>query len=517
MLLKHRPTFPSATLINSSATNRAVRFLFEGVTKGSGKLWLELRYEGITLAKYPVPMNLKPVGEFVEEYSVSQPDDNDQDNDPLPVARAEQTIDAGSNPDKDYILWVHGWNWADWQKKAYGYSTFKRLYWLGFKGTFGIYKWPGTYGLTSALSFDESERHALLAGQGLRRLIAGDSSVTPAITGLTSRGFKVHVYAHSQGCMVTSEALRQIALDGQYQKPVVDSMTFSQAAVSARMYDGSYQEYDDWSGLRNNLIGVPLNVMRFQSIFGLIAYNYFSSCPAKPQWPDLQGHFPYHLERPAIYAQPVYDPYFKPVQDTIKTDSAGNPMMFNFYNPSDYPTGDYGNVTPSNLMEAFSGSWLVDQLIKPFRALSFPVYGERAYKMVYGGGGLSYDEKVLFVHDLNRQDRYCISAWNSPCGEQSGCTDFPIYDLSDTQVKYSMIAYGCAGYSRTLGGRSSSETLDPSSGFGANSQVNLQSDPFFYGPYVMWHGAQFRGMAAAQRGYWKKFLENIGLRQSGAP
>ena len=69
--------------------------------------------------------------------------------------------------------WVHGWNWADWQKKAYGYSTFKRLYWLGYKGTFGIYKWPGTYGMTAALTFDDSERHALLSGEGLKALILG--------------------------------------------------------------------------------------------------------------------------------------------------------------------------------------------------------------------------------------------------------------------------------------------------------------------------------------------------------
>jgi hypothetical protein len=56
-----------------------------------------------------------------------------------------------------------------------------------------------------------------------------------------------------------------------------------------------------------------------------------------------------------------------------------------------------------------------------------------------------------------------------------------------------------------------------SSGFGANSQVNLQGEPFYYGPYVMWHGAQFRGMAAGQREYWKTFLEKIGLRQPGQP
>jgi hypothetical protein len=366
---------------------------------------------------------------------------------------------------------------------------------------------PDIHGLTSALTFDESERHALMSGAGLKNLILG----------LKARGFNVNIYAHSQGCMVTSEALRQIALDESVTKPVVDSMTFSQAAVSARMYDGNYPEYDDWGGLRNNLLGIPINVMRFQSIFGLSAYDYFKDCPVKPQWPDLHGHFPYHLERPGLYPQPLYAPYFQPVPNAIKADAAGNPRMFNFFNQEDYPTGNYSNLTSDNLMGAFSGSWLVDQLIKPFRALSFPIYGERAYKMVYGGVGLSYDEEVLFVHDLNRQDRYCISAWNSPCGEQSGCNDFPIYDLSDPQTKYSMIAYGCAGYSRTLGGHESSHGLDPSSGFGANSQVNLQGEPFYYGPYVMWHGAQFRGMAAGQREYWKTFLEKIGLRQPGQP
>lgn len=501
---------PPEVAVAGGAAQRTLPFLFEGMSRGRGKLWLELRYEGVRLAKYAVPLELKPVGEFVEEYSVLQPDDHDEEHDPLATARTEHALpDPGADGSRDYILWVHGWNWADWEKKAYGYSTFKRLYWLGYKGTFGIYKWPNTYGnvVHIALTFDDSERHALLSGEGLKNLILA----------LKQRGFNVHLYAHSQGCMVTSEALRQIALDESVAKPVVDSMTFSQAAVSARMYDGNYPEYDDWGGLANNVLGIPINVIRLQGIFGLRAYEYFKDCPVKPQWPDLHGHFPFHLENPAKYPQPTYDPYFKPVQNAVQVDAAGSRRMFNFFNEEDYPTGNYYNEPLFHIQEAFSGSWLLDQLIKPFRALTYPLYRDRAYKMVYGTAGLTYNEKVFFVRDSARQDRYCIAPWNSPCGEQSGCNDSPIYDLSDPQTKYSMIAYGCAGYSRTLGGHKPGQPLDASSGFGANSQVNLHDYPFYYSRYVMWHGAQFRGIGAGQRRYWRKFLENIGLRQPELP
>ena len=217
----HEVTLPAEAF---ATTSRKVSFMFEGVKEGKGLCTLELRYKGTPLARYSVPIHLQKIGELIEDYSVSQSDD-EQTGPPLQTARVEHALpDPTAEQSHDYILWVHGWNWADWQKEDYGHSVFKRLYWLGYKGTFGIFKWPDTYGLSSALTFDESEVHALESGAGLKNLIMN----------LKGRGFKVNLYAHSQGCMVVSEALRQIALDTTITKPVVDSMTFITGSMFSR-------------------------------------------------------------------------------------------------------------------------------------------------------------------------------------------------------------------------------------------------------------------------------------------
>ena len=58
-----------------------------------------------------------------------------------------------------YILHVHGYNMALWEKDHFGETEFKRLYWQGYQGRFGVFRWPttqqGILNLTSA--FDDSE------------------------------------------------------------------------------------------------------------------------------------------------------------------------------------------------------------------------------------------------------------------------------------------------------------------------------------------------------------------------
>jgi hypothetical protein len=41
--------------------------------------------------------------------------------------------------------------------------------------------------------------------------------------------------------------------------------------------------------------------------------------------------------------------------------------------------------------------------------------------------------------------------------------------------------------------------------------VDLSSDTYKYGKYLMWHGAQFRGMLADQRKYWIAVMGKMGL------
>ena len=288
--------------------------------------------------------------------------------------------------------------------------------------------------------------------------------------------------------------------------PQVESMTFSQAVVSARMYDSNYPEYTDWNGLVNNMKDIPnwakfilSTSYEFQSIVDDIK----TFCPTRPKWPDLHGHYPFHLEKGS--SQEDYGPYFRDVKNAVKEGK-----MFNFYNPFDYPTGQYN--TESGLMNRVSGAYLIDQLIKPYRLISWPLYSDRAFRVVYGASNLTDEQKVYFKYDSTRKDRFCISAWPiHTCGIALTCGGEEIYDFKVNLDRYRMIAYGCSSYSRTLGGHDENQNIDPSSGFiEASRDINLSDEPYKYGKYVMWHGAQFRGDLTMQRDYWVKYLTKIG-------
>jgi hypothetical protein len=80
--------------------------------------------------------------------------------------------------------------------------------------------------------------------------------------------------------------------------------------------------------------------------------------------------------------------------------------MFNFYNQQDYPTGDWN--ADQSLMNRFSGSWLVDQMIKPYRAITWPFYKDRAFQMVYGVQNQGPESKKYFSRDAARKDYYSL-------------------------------------------------------------------------------------------------------------
>jgi hypothetical protein len=132
--------------------------------------------------------------------------------------------------------------------------------------------------------------------------------------------------------------------------------------------------------------------------------------------------------------------------------------------------------------------------------------------MVYGGQNLTAEEKAKFTRDATRQDYFCLgSPALADCGLPATCSGAQIYDFSVSATKYEMLSYGCSAYSRSLGGHDPAQHLSASSGFNwQTNEVDLKLQ-FNYGKYVMWHGAQFRGMLASQKNYWRQFLTNIGI------
>jgi hypothetical protein len=51
-----------------------------------------------------------------------------------------------------YILFVHGWNMETWLKDRWAERAFKRLYWQGYQGRFGSFRWPTDYGFEGGWS-----------------------------------------------------------------------------------------------------------------------------------------------------------------------------------------------------------------------------------------------------------------------------------------------------------------------------------------------------------------------------
>jgi len=146
-----------------------------------------------------------------------------QNDEPIPGQQPFQyTYDPAYDTNDTYILFVHGYNMETWEKDCYAETAYKRLYWQGYQGRFGEFRWPE---YPSPLFVYAGEQQAWNSGVGLRNLLGTLSSYYPS---------NVYVLAHSMGNVVVGEALRQAGTN-----KVVNTYVASQAAVSAHAYDNT--------------------------------------------------------------------------------------------------------------------------------------------------------------------------------------------------------------------------------------------------------------------------------------
>ncbi|MGH7990145.1 MAG: alpha/beta hydrolase, partial [Limisphaerales bacterium] len=142
-----------------------------------------------------------------------------------------------------YILYVHGWNMEMWEKNAFAESAFKRLYWQGYQGRFGSFRWPTTYHAPTgntivddaalAAIYDPGEYNAWNSSDGLLNKLNDLNAEYPG---------HVYVLAHSMGNIVTGEALRKVAQQGLGQ--LVNTYVTTQAAVPGHCYDSTLSGSD---------------------------------------------------------------------------------------------------------------------------------------------------------------------------------------------------------------------------------------------------------------------------------
>ncbi len=221
---------PTVQFSALSESNPRTAFLFEGCKAGTGQLALViLKKEGANYTEIGegsgVWLDLKAPKDFIERWSAG----NDALGVVQPVVRenSKSVSPAWGNPvteeEKDYVLYVHGYNMQEFEKQRWIETTYKRLYWLGYKGRVGGFTWPCSQ---SAPPYDASEERAWESATQLKTLLSG----------LKTAGYRVHVMAHSQGNVVAGEALRQWKEAGN-TTPLVRTYIASQAAIQAHCYD----------------------------------------------------------------------------------------------------------------------------------------------------------------------------------------------------------------------------------------------------------------------------------------
>jgi pimeloyl-ACP methyl ester carboxylesterase len=222
-------------------------FIWCGVSNGTGGLNLTIKdAHSNVLAQTTAYIQIVDIKQMYERWTVG----DNPTNPPLSVAvAASDNLPAGvqsfryanpGNTTTPYILFVHGWNVEPWEKDRFAETMFKRLYWQGYQGRFGEFRWPTSWGFTGDFSqlvtdpqqkdsFDNSEYFAWRSAIGLLNKLGDLSLQYPG---------HVYVLAHSMGNIVTGEAL---TLAGNNQ--LVNTYVASQAAVTAHVYDDMVSNY----------------------------------------------------------------------------------------------------------------------------------------------------------------------------------------------------------------------------------------------------------------------------------
>ncbi|MFN3409825.1 MAG: hypothetical protein ACK45B_12565 [Limisphaerales bacterium] len=208
-------------------------YLFCGAARGKGELVLRVLHSTNVLLETSQWIELKDIKEMYERWTVG-----DRGAEPpaeaarlavedLPAGTTAFRYEPSSDPNAPYILHVHGWNMQRWEKDRFAETAFKRLYWQGYQGRFGsfrwptYYDWPFTFQTFPTAHFDQSEFNAWKSAAPLRALLEHLNLDCPG---------RVRLTAHSMANIVAGEALRT-------HTPLVHTYVAMQAAVPAHAYD----------------------------------------------------------------------------------------------------------------------------------------------------------------------------------------------------------------------------------------------------------------------------------------
>jgi hypothetical protein len=272
--------------------------------------------------------------------------------------------------DKDYVLQIHGWRMRDSEKKSFSNTSFKRLYWSGYKGRMGALHWPTGWFDKPAFAYGPSVLPYVLGNErnyDISEAVARKVGVDLVgwLTANQSRNPNTHIIAHSMGNVVTSEAL----LNGGAS--YVTSFAAGQAATAAGSYDSAAVDVEH-TLLVPGVVSCPV---------GYFVGNKYTNvedvwrCYNLDSQPDTPFDMPPDMYR---YDWVVYDSNDEPVRDlngnyTIEhPETSSTSMGQNFVSPGQplthYFAGIGDNVNIVNFFnsdDAALTAWEFNQLTKP--------------------------------------------------------------------------------------------------------------------------------------------------------
>jgi hypothetical protein len=322
------------------ATQQTLHLLFEGVSAGSGRLKIViLDKAGNQIGEGPaVWMDLEPIRNFYQTWTVGDNASPGVHTDVTPALTYTSVAGSPTLPaptldeEKDFILFVHGWNMTTFEKNRFAETAYKRLWWQGYKGRFGAFRWPTYYTtafgeLTDSIgppldpqNFDASEQNSWNSAAGLRQLLTDLNSTYHDASGNS----RVRVLAHSHGNIATSEALHQATV------PLVQTYVASQAAIAAHCFDSDPTRIPDISGNWQN-------GHWYLTLLPVLNLN-----PVAVTTPNVYAYYPGKAGLDTSVQYPTAgQPYM--------TGAAGSGKWVNYYNQSDW---------------ALDG-WITDQALKP--------------------------------------------------------------------------------------------------------------------------------------------------------
>lgn len=230
-------TFPPYVFTNSG--NKC--FLFEAAgTNGSGQLTLSITQGGTNIAEASAWLDLHDVKDLYERAITTNTFQGSVSNWSSILRTVERPTVREDPDDEDIIIYVHGASNTPGSWLQRSDTLYKRLYWAGYRGKFASVRWDSMF-IADPSWFNLSELYAYKASSALRAYLSQ----------LRSRfsNCRLHIFAHSQGGAIASEALSGGAS--------FDTLILSQAAMPASCYDVNAPTNSDLLYRETNVARTP--------------------------------------------------------------------------------------------------------------------------------------------------------------------------------------------------------------------------------------------------------------------